>query len=68
MKNPVKKLSPFIIALTYAVIAGLWIFFSDRLLAEIIQDPKMLTQFETYKGWLFVAVTAGQTTNHRKED
>lgn len=58
MKNPAKNLSPFIVALIYAVIAGLWIFFSDRLLAGFIQDPQMFIRFQTYMGWLFVAVTA----------
>ena len=57
MKTPTKKLSPFAIALTYAVIAGLWIFFSDWLLADVIQNSRMLTKFQTYKGWFFVAVT-----------
>jgi signal transduction histidine kinase len=40
------------------VFAGLWIYFSDRLLAWFFSDPVQLTQAQTLKGWLYVAVTA----------
>ncbi len=46
------------IALTYAMIGGVWIIFSDRLLANLIQNPTLLTQLQTTKGWLFVGITA----------
>ncbi len=36
------------------VFSCLWILLSDRLLAAIILDPNTLTQFQTYKGWMFV--------------
>jgi len=42
----------------YAVFACLWIYFSDALLAWFINDPIQLTQAQTIKGWLYVAVTA----------
>jgi len=42
----------------YAVFACLWIYFSDALLAWLINDPIQLTQAQTIKGWLYVAVTA----------
>jgi len=45
-------------ALLYAVFAGAWIYFSDRLLAWLVADPILLTHIQTYKGWAFVAVTA----------
>ena len=46
-------------ALFYAVIACLWIYFSDRLLALFISDPNQLTHAQTLKGALYVVVTAG---------
>lgn len=46
-------------ALLYAVFGGLWIFFSDRILAASIVDQSTLTSLQTYKGWGFVAVSAG---------
>ena len=46
------------IALTYLVIAGLWILFSDTLLDQLVSDQKLITRIEIYKGWAFVLVTA----------
>ena len=45
-------------ALVYCVIAGIWILFSDRILAGIVTDPVWLTRLQTCKGLAFVAVTA----------
>lgn len=42
----------------YVLFASLWIYFSDALLALLFSDPAWLTQAQTIKGWLFVAVTA----------
>lgn len=52
------KLIPLKIALVYAVIGGLWILFSDKILDSIIEDSHLITKIQTYKGWLFIAVTA----------
>ncbi len=46
------------VAITYAVAAALWIFFSDRLLRAFTPDPHLLAWLQTYKGWAFVAFTA----------
>lgn len=43
----------------YALVAGLWILFSDKLLDMLVRDRDILTRLGTYKGWCFVAVTAG---------
>ncbi len=43
--------------LVYFLLAGLWILFSDRLLAHWATGPEQLTHLQTYKGWGFVAVT-----------
>ncbi|MCK6538966.1 MAG: ATP-binding protein [Anaerolineales bacterium] len=46
------------IALVYAAFGGLWILFSDRLLAALVTDLAALTLLQTYKGWAFVAASA----------
>jgi two-component system, OmpR family, phosphate regulon sensor histidine kinase PhoR len=46
------------IVLLYSTIAAIWIFFSDRMLAGLATDQATLIRLETYKGWLFVVVTA----------
>jgi len=45
------------IALIYFLISFVWIFYSDRLVNSIIDDPEMLLTIQTYKGWGFVLVT-----------
>lgn len=42
----------------YVAIAALWIFFSDELLAVLVNESGALTRIEIFKGWFFVAVTA----------
>ena len=44
-------------ALIYALFAGLWILFSDRVLEFFLPDAALLSRAQTAKGWLFVAVT-----------
>jgi PAS domain S-box-containing protein len=46
------------IALIYAVVAGLWILFSDELLEVFVSDERLFTRLSIYKGWFFVLVTA----------
>jgi len=43
----------------YIVLSGLWIVFSDRLVAGLISDPILLKQIQTYKGWAFVLASTG---------
>ncbi|MCC5885648.1 MAG: GAF domain-containing protein [Gammaproteobacteria bacterium] len=47
------------IAIGYFVMAGLWIYFSDQALAAIVEDPELFLVLSVYKGWFFVAFTAG---------
>lgn len=42
----------------YTLISGLWIFLSDKILGSMISNPDLLTQAQTLKGGLFVALTA----------
>ncbi len=46
------------IVLLYAVFAGLWILFSDRLVALLFSDPEQITLVSSLKGLAFVAVTS----------
>ena len=45
------------ISLIYAAFGTLWIFWSDKFLASVFSDTETLTQFQTYKGWLYVGIT-----------
>jgi PAS domain S-box-containing protein len=45
-------------AIIYALVAGAWILFSDRVLLWFFDDPILLTQAQTVKGWLFVGASA----------
>jgi two-component system, cell cycle sensor histidine kinase and response regulator CckA len=44
-------------AITYTLLAGLWIIGSDWLLAKLTGDRGHATILHTYKGWLFVIIT-----------
>ena len=46
------------IALIYLAIAGLWIALSDRVMDSLVQDHESYVLMQTWKGWVFVAVTA----------
>lgn len=48
-----------ITVLAYTGIASLWILLSDELLLALTDDPKQFALASTFKGWAFVAVTAG---------
>ncbi len=50
---------PLEIAAIYAVFGLLWIFFSDSLLARLVVDPVQQVAWGSYKGFAFIAVTAG---------
>jgi diguanylate cyclase (GGDEF)-like protein/PAS domain S-box-containing protein len=48
---------PAKIALTYAVLAAIWILASDGVVGLLIDDPKRMVIIGAVKGWVFVAVT-----------
>lgn len=54
-----RVLSPFRVALIYAIVAAAWILASDRILAALVPPGPTLVLLETAKGWAFVLVTAG---------
>ena len=45
------------IIISYLILGGLWIIFSDRILQNLFSDVNMLTRIQTYKGWFYVIVT-----------
>ena len=45
------------IALIYFLISFVWIFYSDRLINNLVDDQALLLSLQTYKGWAFVLVT-----------
>lgn len=57
-KKSIWKVTPLKIVTIYAVIGGLWILFSDRLLAALVKNPSLVTQISILKGWVYVAATA----------
>lgn len=50
--------APLQIALGYLLFASLWIVFSDRVVAAIVEDAAHLHRLQTYKGLFFVTFTA----------
>jgi signal transduction histidine kinase len=46
------------LAIWYVLIAGGWIIVSDRLLRVIATNAEDLTNWQTLKGWVFVAIMA----------
>lgn len=52
------RLAPLKAALYYVLVAGSWIFLSDRFLELVARDADRLTRLQTAKGWLFVGVSA----------
>ncbi len=53
------KLSPAVVlSLIYGAFGALWIVVSDGAVATLVRDPDLLTQVQTWKGWLFVAASA----------
>ncbi len=52
------QVTPLKITIIYLIVGGLWILFSDKILAILIQDSATLSQFQTLKGWFFIVVTA----------
>ena len=46
------------LVLTYAVAGALWILCSDKLVFWLVRDPATASHLHTFKGCLFVVVTA----------
>lgn len=46
------------VALIYAAVGALWIFFSDAAVERLTDDTATLSAFQTYKGWVFVLASS----------
>jgi len=46
------------IAATYAVVATLWIYYSDHALLALLPEPDLLLRWSVYKGLAFVCITS----------
>ncbi len=46
------------VTFAYVVFAGLWILYSDMAVDAMFDDPRAITRVQTFKGWLFVIITA----------
>ena len=42
----------------YLITGVVWILFSDKLLLFFIKDSTVLTELQTYKGWVYVIITS----------
>lgn len=55
-----RKLSPQLkITGIYVLVALLWIYFSDSIVLQFVDDLKSITYYQTIKGSMFVLVTGG---------
>ncbi len=43
------KLNTMAIVVTYAIVGGLWILFSDSLLVMLVKDPETLIRLQLFK-------------------
>jgi PAS domain S-box-containing protein len=53
-----RKLNPFSIALTYTLLGGFWIFFSEPFLSSLFDDPELLKRVKLINHWGFIVVSA----------
>ncbi|MCG8427038.1 MAG: PAS domain S-box protein [Chromatiales bacterium] len=54
---PIQRLTPLRITVLYAVVASLWMFFSDHLIDFLVDDPGTALQLYALKGWFFILIT-----------
>lgn len=45
-------------AIIYGIFGGLWILLSDKLLGILVTDLDTYATIQTYKGWLYILITA----------
>ncbi|MBZ9689246.1 EAL domain-containing protein [Clostridium estertheticum] len=52
------KKMPLKVTLVYALIGGLWILFSDRILNLLIESKSLMVRIQTIKGWAYVLISS----------
>lgn len=53
------RIIAFKIVAVYSLFGGLWIYLSDSVLGLLVRDPDIMVTIATFKGFLFIATTAG---------
>ena len=53
------EMAPWRGMLLYLVLGVAWVFAGDVALAHWVDDPALLTRFQTWKGWGYVLLTSG---------
>lgn len=53
-----RKLNPFSIALTYTLLGGFWIFFSEPFLSSLFIEPELLKRIKLINSWGFIVISA----------
>ena len=49
---------PLKVTMVYALIGGLWILFSDRVLNILIESKSLMVRIQTIKGWFYVFISS----------
>jgi PAS domain S-box-containing protein len=61
-RKPIRPAQDWLIAaasaLIYALVASAWIYVSDKVIELYTANPQQLSRLQTYKGWVFVVITA----------
>ncbi|MDO9080268.1 MAG: GAF domain-containing protein, partial [Desulfuromonadales bacterium] len=52
------RLTPFTIALAYTLLGGIWVFFSDYLLAAYLTDPVHFQRSKIVNAWVFIVLSS----------
>ena len=52
------KKMPLKVTIVYALIGGLWILFSDRILNILIESKSLMVRIQTIKGWAYVLISS----------
>jgi PAS domain S-box-containing protein len=61
--NRLKRNPVIVIPLLYALFGALWILVTDFLVIMVTDDPRQFLQWQTFKGWLFVAASTALIYN-----
>ncbi|QID19134.1 bacteriohemerythrin [Nitrogeniibacter mangrovi] len=57
-RRQLRRRDVFVVVGAYALVAALWILFSDRAMELLFRTPEQIIRVSLFKGWLFVAVTS----------
>ena len=52
------RLTPFTIALSYTILGGIWVFFSEYFLATYLTDPAIFQRSKIINDWIFIVLSS----------